>query len=187
MENFKSVTVFCASSVPANPAYSELAMEVGKYFAHNNIALIYGGGNRGLMGDVANACMNSNGNVIGIIPHFLAAREYAHTSITELIFTDDMEQRKNWLFQKSEAILILPGGMGTMDELFEAITNVQLKLISHKIILFNFEGFYDSLLIMLKQMERNNFVTQTTIDKIIVVYNMEECAKALLSKTASTE
>lgn len=181
MENFKSVTVFCASSVPTNQSFSDLAKEVGKYLANNNITLVYGGGNRGLMGDVANACMNDNGKVIGIIPHFLAAREYAHTGITELIFTDDMEQRKKLLFQKSEAILVLPGGMGTMDELFEAITNVQLKLIKHKVILFNHEGFYDSLLVMLQQMQQSNFVAQSTIDKIIVVINMEECIASLIN------
>ena len=117
----KSLTVFCGSKSGKNPAYVLEAMALGKWLALNNIQLVYGGGNKGIMGAVANACLDNGGKVIGIIPKLLLEWEAEHKGLSELIVTDDMHDRKKLLYEKGDAAIVLPGGFGTFDELFDML------------------------------------------------------------------
>ena len=126
--NFKSLTVFCGSKLGNNQSYSIEAAALGKWLAMNDIELVYGGGNKGIMGAVANACLENGGKVIGIIPKLLLEWEAQHNGLTELIITEDMHDRKKLLYEKGDAAMVLPGGIGTLDELFEMLTWNNLKI-----------------------------------------------------------
>ena len=152
---FKSVVVFCGSKSGVNPLFVQHAVQLGNLLAENNIYLIYGGGNVGLMGAVANAVLEKGGNVVGIIPELLNSRERQHDGITELIVVENMHVRKRMLYEKADAAIILPGGFGTMDELFEILTWNQLSIHDKPVYILNSGGYYDALLqhfyIMMKE------------------------------------
>ncbi len=140
--NAKSIVVFCGSKNGASPLYEAHAKVLGKLLAENNIRLIYGGGNRGLMGAVANGVMEKGGNVTGIIPELLNQWEQKHDEITELIVVENMHVRKRLLYEMADAAIILPGGFGTMDELFETLTLIQTKTITNfPVVLFGKKYF----------------------------------------------
>ena len=115
--HFKSLTVFCGSKLGNNQTYSEEAAGLGKWLAMNNIELVYGGGNKGIMGSVANACLENGGKVLGIIPKLLLEWEAQHDGLTELIITEDMHDRKKLLYERGDAAMVLPGGIGTYNAL----------------------------------------------------------------------
>ena len=138
--NHSSVAVFCGSKFGNNPLYRAHAVELGRLIALNNQTLIYGGGSVGLMGVVSDSVLESNGKVIGVIPDLLRNREIHHPGISELIITADMHARKKKMYELCDAAIILPGGFGTLDELFEMLTWNQLSLHDKKIILLNSGG-----------------------------------------------
>ena len=133
-----SLAVFCGSKSGNNPLFVAQANTLGHLMASKKITLIYGGGNKGLMGAVSNAVLEKDGKVVGIIPEILKDREHHHKGITELIIVDDMHARKKILYEKCDAAIILPGGFGTMDEFFEMLTWNQLSIHDKKIFILNF-------------------------------------------------
>lgn len=148
----KSICVFCASSLGNDPVYAETAFELGKILAENQIDLIYGGAQVGLMGKVAEGCLSHNGKVTGIIPGFLKTKEIAHANLTELITVKTMHERKALMHDKSDAFIALPGGFGTLEELFEILTWAQLSLHKKPIGILNVNGYYDPLIQLVEKM-----------------------------------
>ncbi len=167
--SIKSIAVFCGSKTGNNPLFIEHAKQLGSLLAEKNITLIYGGGNKGIMGEIANAVLEKNGKVIGIIPKILSEWEHQHHGISELHEVADMHARKRMLYEKCDAAIILPGGYGTMDELFEILTWNQLNIHDKKIIIMNSAGFYDHLIMHLKTMEAENFLYHKIVDKLTIV------------------
>jgi len=156
--DFKTAAVFCGSKSGTNPLFTEHAEILGRLLALHCITLVYGGGRVGLMGSVANAVMNHNGKVIGVIPEVLLSWEQQHKGITELKVVSDMHVRKKTMYELCDAAIILPGGNGTLDELFELITWNTLKIHEKKIIILNSAGFYDPLITHLKNMQQEGFL-----------------------------
>ncbi len=167
--SIKSVAVFCGSKPGNNTLFVEHARQLGHLLAENNITLIYGGGNKGIMGQIATAALEKNGKVIGIIPKILTEWEHRHHGVSELHEVADMHTRKRMLYEKCDAAIILPGGYGTMDELFEILTWNQLNIHDKKIIIFNSGGFYDHLISHIKTMEEEGFLYHKVIDKLTIV------------------
>lgn len=163
-----SIAVFCGSSSGHSSIYEEISLLLGQELAKRGITLIYGAGNVGLMGIVADACLDKGGKVIGTIPKFLEEMEVAHTQLTELYITDTMHERKSLMAEKAEGIIILPGGIGTMDEFFEIFTWQQLGLHSYPIGILNINGFYDYLLQHLQHMVDEGFLKDYHKDRILV-------------------
>ena len=174
---FKSVAVFCGSKSGNNPLFEEHATKLGNLLAENKILLIYGGGNKGIMGAVANGVMDKNGQVIGIIPETLMGWEQHHEGISELIVVENMHIRKRMMYERSDAAIILPGGFGTLDELFEMLTWNQLSIHNKPIYILNTAGFYDSLLAHIKNMVKENFLYLTMEDAFAVASNPSEIFK----------
>jgi uncharacterized protein (TIGR00730 family) len=177
-----SLAVFCGSKPGTNPAYIDQAIILGYMIASRNITLIYGGGNKGIMGAVANAVLEKDGKVVGIIPKVLTEWEHQHQGLTELHEVEDMHIRKRMLYEKSDAAIILPGGYGTMDELFEILTWNQLNIHSKKIFILNTSGFYDHLILHLKRMEEENFLYVNESNRIEILTNITELAPFLKSE-----
>ncbi len=146
VNQFKSVCVFCGSSTGEPAIYSEVAKELGIYFAQQNITLVYGGAKVGLMGIIADEVLNNGGKAIGVIPRFFSAKEIAHDNLTELIFVDSMAERKKVLADISDAFIALPGGFGTLDELFEMMTSSQLDIHRKPVGILNINHYYDHLI-----------------------------------------
>lgn len=154
----KKVCVYCASSTQINPEYFRAARELGKVLAGNDLELLYGGGHKGLMGEIADSVLDAGGKVTGIIPGFMCEVEWNHTGLTELIMTKSMHERKEMLLQKADAVVALPGGCGTFEELLEAITWKKLGLYLHPIVIVNTLGYYDPLIQMLDRSVDENFM-----------------------------
>jgi len=176
----KALTVFCGSKSGGNPNFLTEANALGHLLAQEKIILVYGGGNKGLMGALANACLEQGGKVVGIMPKLLLEWEAQHTGLTELIITEDMHERKKILYEIGEAGLVLPGGMGTLDELFEMLTWNNLKIHNKKIFILNIDGYYDALIHLLDNMDTNEFMYDNWKDRIIVCPSVE-ALKPLLS------
>ena len=153
-----SVCVFCGSSPGVRPDYAAIAAEAGRAIAARGLTLVYGGGSVGLMGALADAALAARGRVIGVIPQLLFDREVAHTGLSELHVVATMSERKVRMGDMSDAFLSLPGGIGTMDELFEAWTWTQLALQRKPCALLNFQGYYDKLLAFLDQTVEEGFL-----------------------------
>ena len=151
----KRITVFCGSSSGTEEIYTSQATLLGQTLAKRNIELVYGGANVGLMGAVADGVLNAGGKVIGVLPDFLRSKEIAHRQLTELILVDTMHERKTKMNDLSDGVIALPGGFGTLDELFEMLTWGQLGLHKKPIGILNVDGFYDALIVFI----------QTTVDK----------------------
>jgi uncharacterized protein (TIGR00730 family) len=154
----KRLCVFCGSAEGNSPAYLEMAKTLGTFMAKNNVALVYGGATIGVMGAIADAVIANGGSVIGVIPTTLVNYEIAHRGLTELHIVEGMHERKKLMYDSSDAFLSLPGGMGTLDEMFEILTWSQLKLHSKPCFIYNFQGFYDSLLEYLRHSNKEGFI-----------------------------
>jgi len=163
-----SIVVFCGSSSGTDPAYSQVAATVGQTLATRNIRLVYGGAQVGLMGSVAEACLSASGYVIGVIPRFLARKEIVHGGLSELVYTETMHERKAQMSQLSEGCIALPGGYGTLEELFELLTDAQLAKYSYPIGLLNVEGYYDKLLAFLDDCVANGLLRAENKDMLLV-------------------
>lgn len=145
----KSIAVFCAAADGARPQYRDTAEELGATLARRGIGLIYGGAKVGLMGAVADATVKAGGYVVGVIPHVLVDKEVAHDGVTELHVTETMHTRKAMMAERANAFVILPGGFGTFEEMFEVLAWQTLKIHSKPVVLLNTEGFYDTMLTFL--------------------------------------
>ena len=154
----KSVTVFCGSSAGSDDIYVREAALLGKTLAEKKIRLIYGGAKVGLMGSVADAALDAGGEVVGVLPRFLRSKEIAHEGLTELILVESMHERKTKMHQLSDGVIALPGGFGTLEELFEMLTWAQLGLHKNPIGLLNVNGYYDSLNILVQGMVDKGFL-----------------------------
>ena len=152
MNKIRTVCVYCGSGPGTNPRFIEAAIALGKIFAENGIRLVYGGGSLGLMGAVATSVLDHGGSVTGIIPDFLTARENALTRVQEMIVTPDMHERKRLMFERSDAFVALPGGIGTLEELVEQLTWQQLGRHTKPVLLANIDGFWEPLLALLAHM-----------------------------------
>ncbi|RMA64909.1 LOG family protein [Ulvibacter antarcticus] len=179
MENNK-ICVFCGSSEGNDLAIIEAAKQLGNTFAAQNISLVYGAAKIGIMGLVAKAVLEANGEVIGVIPEFLKKKEVVHLGLTELITTENMHERKLKMQEISDGFIALPGGIGTLEELFEILTWLQLGLHTKPIGLLNVNGFYDDLLQLLENMVRKGFLSMENYELLLVDTNID----ALLAKMA---
>jgi hypothetical protein len=164
----KSLCVFCGSSKGVNPAFAEAAIQTGKLLAERNIRLVYGAGNVGLMGVIADAVLENGGEVLGVIPDFLKAKEICHTGLTELIVTQTMHQRKQIMEERSDGVVVLPGGFGTLDEFFEILTWKQLRLHNKPIGMLNVHGFYDPLLTHFRIMHEAGYIKTANLGLLVV-------------------
>ncbi|HEX7115573.1 MAG TPA: TIGR00730 family Rossman fold protein [Steroidobacter sp.] len=169
-----SVCVFCGSSAGNRPEYSALARSVGTLLARQGMTLVYGGGRVGLMGALADAALAAGGRVVGVIPRMLLEREVGHEGLTELHVVGTMSERKVMMGELSQAFLALPGGIGTMDELFEAWTWTQLDLHDKPCGLLNHEGYYDSLLAFLDHARGEGFLRPRHHAALLVGTDAEE-------------
>jgi len=158
MTKIQSVAIFCGSRTGNNPLFAEHAAELGRLISILKIKLVYGGGKKGLMGIVADAVLKHEGSVMGIIPKILVDWEQQHEGLTELAVVADMHSRKKMLYDMCDAAIVLPGGIGTLDELFEMLTWNQLKIHEKNIYFLNSGGFYNYLLQHIKQMDKEGFL-----------------------------
>jgi len=164
----KSVCVFCGSQSGQLPEYEQAARELARVLAANDVGLVYGGGHVGLMGALADAMLARGGRVTGVIPHHLMRPEVAHQDLTELIVVDSMHERKRVMADRSDAFIVLPGGYGTLEEMFEMVTWQQLRLQAKPVGVVNVEGYFDSLLRFLEHCAEQGFIRRADWDLLIV-------------------
>ena len=154
----KSIAVYCGASMGTDPVYADAARVLAQALVAHNIALVYGGGNVGLMGVIADEVLRLGGDVTGVIPQALMAREVGHTGLTRLFVVKDMHERKAMMAQLSDGFIAMPGGMGTLEELFEMLTWSQLGIHAKPIGLYNINGFYDGLIAFVAHQREHGFV-----------------------------
>lgn len=174
MNKLEKICVFCGSSEGNDLAITAAAEKLGKIFVERNITLVYGAAKIGVMGVIAKSVLDNKGKVMGVIPNFLKKKEVVHLGLTELITTDNMHQRKLKMQENSDGFIALPGGMGTLEELFEIITWLQLGLHSKPIGLLNVNGFYNDLVKMLETMVRKGFLTMDNYNLLLVDSNPQQ-------------
>lgn len=179
--SIKTVCVYCSSSNGVDEIYKKTTHEAGVALARNGLKLVYGGGHVGLMGMVADAVLAAGGEVIGIIPEHIRTHEMQHTGLTELYVVDNMHTRKSMMAEKSDAFVALPGGFGTLDEVFEILTWKQLGLHTKPIIIYNVEGFWDPLLAMIDHIIDSRFAPENNRHIYKVVTSTEEMINALFA------
>ena len=184
MNKIKTVCVYCGSGPGTNPRFVETAQALGKTFAENDIRLVYGGGSIGLMGAIAKSALDHGGTVTGIIPDFLRARENALTRVQEMIVTPDMHERKRLMFERSDAFVALPGGIGTLEELVEQLTWQQLGRHAKPILLANIDGFWEPLLALLAHMRATQFIRPTLQVDILKAERVEDILPRLRAAAA---
>ena len=177
----KRIAVYCGSATPADPRYIELAREVGRTLAQRGIGVVYGGGRLGLMGALASGALTAGGEVIGVIPQALVGGEVANTDCTELRVVANMHQRKQAFTDLSDGFLTIPGGVGTMDELWEAVSWAQLGYHAKPVGLLNAFGFYDHLLAFNRQMIETGFIREAHAGIIIA----DDALEPLLERMAA--
>jgi len=176
----KSIAVYCGSSKGNNPLFIETAQQVGKTLANRNIELVYGAGNVGLMGEIADAALSAGGKVCGVIPQFLKNWEVCHEDLTELIVTENMHQRKQIMVDRSDAFIALPGGFGTLDELFEAITLIQTHKIGKFPIILVGSDFWTGLMDWIKgTMLKAGNISPEDLDLIKIVDTEDEVVEII--------
>jgi uncharacterized protein (TIGR00730 family) len=158
MRDLTSICVYCGSGLGRDPAHREAARVLGRTMGEAGVRLVYGGGSVGLMGTLARAVLDAGGSVTGIIPRFLQSRERPMADLTELFVTEDMHQRKMLMFEKANAFVALPGGVGTLEELVEQMTWAQLGRHEKPVLLANIGGFWDPLIRLLEQMREQAFI-----------------------------
>ena len=184
MNKIKTVCVYCGSGPGTNPRFVETAIALGKILADNGVSLVYGGGSNGLMGAIAKSTLDHGGNVIGIIPEFLISRENAMARVQELIVTPDMHERKRLMFERSDAFVALPGGIGTLEELVEQLTWQQLGRHAKPVLLANIDSFWEPLLALLTHMRATEFIRPTLAVEILKAEHVEDILPLLLAAAA---
>jgi uncharacterized protein (TIGR00730 family) len=174
MNQIRTVCVYCGSGPGTNPHFIESAITLGRILAENGIRLVFGGGSLGMMGAVATSALDHGGSVTGIIPDFLTSRENALTRVQEMIVTPDMHERKRLMFERSDAFVALPGGIGTLEELVEQLTWQQLGRHSKPVLLANIDGFWEPLLALLAHMRAMQFIRPTLSIDILKAERVED-------------
>lgn len=169
----KSLAIFCGSSKGNKPVYTETARAIGSHLAKNNIKLVYGAGNVGLMGEVADATLDAGGYVIGVIPDFLKKWEVCHEGLNELFVTETMHERKQKMVEVSDGFLIIPGGFGTLDEFFEILTWKQLRLHNKPIGVLNVDGYYDFVIEHINKMVEDGFLKKENVELVFIENDWE--------------
>ena len=175
----KAVCVYCGSSPGADPVYARAAREVGELLAASGLRLVYGGGSVGLMGEVANAALRAGGQVTGIIPRGLFRAEVAHPGVTELVEVTSMHERKMAMFERADAFVALPGGLGTLEELTELTTWAQLRFHAKPIATLDVDGFWQPFHQLLRHFVAHGFMKQAAVELIVNVGSVEELLPAL--------
>ena len=170
----KRIVVFCGSSLGFNPIYKKAAVALGHYFVNNNIGLVYGGAKIGMMGIISDTILDQNGEVIGVIPKLLEKEEVVHAGVEEMIVCKKMSERKVIMSKLVDGYITLPGGFGTLDELFEALTLNQLHIEQKPIGLLNVNGFFDATLSQLDKMVEEGYLKQTNRNLLLVAKNVDE-------------
>ena len=182
----KSIGVFCGSSIGAKEIYSEKAKELGQLMVEQNMDLIYGGGDVGLMGVIADAVLKKGGNAIGVMPTDLLNKEVGHSSLTKMHVTDNMSDRKNLINKLSDAFIAMPGGFGTLDEVMEVLTYFQLGFSNKPVAFLNVDGFYDPIITLfdnilaekfMKAEHRNNIIFESEPEALLKAINDFEAQK----------
>lgn len=169
----KNITIFCGSSMGNKAIFEQATIELGKAMVKRNIGLVYGGAKVGIMGTIADAVLAAGGKVIGVLPTFLQTKELAHNGLTELVLVETMHERKARMNELCDGVLALPGGFGTLEELFEMLTWGQLGLHKKPVALLNVDGFYDNLTLLIKTMEDNGFLKPANRDMLLTDNNIE--------------
>jgi len=176
------IALYCGARLGNNPTYAELARNVARTLAQRGIGIVYGGGNIGLMGEIAESVIHAGGEILGVIPGSMVEEELAHHGITHLEIVRTMHERKARIEELSDAFIALPGGYGTLDELFEIITWRQLKLHHKPIGLLNHQGFYDSLVAFVDHACREGFVPGKNRGLVVVANNLETLLDRMMIK-----
>ena len=184
MSMIRSICVYCGSSPGNDPVFVETAQKFGQILAQNGITLVYGGGSRGLMGALALSVHEHGGRVIGIIPEFLKVRERMFTGAQEIVVTRDMHERKRMMFERADAFVALPGGIGTLEELVEQLTWSQLGRHRKPILVANINGFWEPLVELLEHMKRSGFIHSDLMFDYAVVDRIEDVVPAIKSAAA---
>lgn len=180
MITIRNIGVFCGSSIGKDDIYKNEVIALGKAMAENNMNLIFGGGNIGLMRVIADIMVGRNKKVVGIMPYFLAKKEIAHHNITEMIFVDTMEERKQKIIAFSDAFIAMPGGFGTLDEISDVLTGFQLNLFNKPLALYNVKGYFDHFLRFLDVMVQEGFLCSEHRNNIIVEDNPQVLLKNII-------
>lgn len=176
----KHICVFCGSSKGIDPIYEQVALELAEVIVKNDLTMVYGGGSIGIMGVLADKILALGGKVIGVIPRFLYDLEVGHDEVTELIIVNSMHERKQKLAEISDGFLALPGGFGTLEEMGEILTWIQLKLIQKPIGILNINGFYDHFLKMLDNMVTAGFLKQNNRDILLSSNDPDEIINIIM-------
>jgi uncharacterized protein (TIGR00730 family) len=184
MNKIRTVCVYCGSGPGNNPHFVEAAIAFGKILAQNGIRLVYGGGSIGLMGALATSVLDHGGIVTGIIPGFLTRRENALTRVQEMIVTPDMHERKRLMFERSDAFVALPGGIGTLEELVEQLTWQQLGRHSKPVLLANIDGFWEPLFALVTHMRATEFIRPSLTVDILKAERVEDILPRLRAAAA---
>jgi uncharacterized protein (TIGR00730 family) len=185
MSTIKSICVYCASGPGNDPAFMEAATRFGRILAENDVRLVYGGGSVGLMGALAESVLDHGGAVTGVIPDFLVNREHMLLRVQERVITRDMHERKWVMFERADAFVALPGGVGTLEELVEQLTWAQLGRHKKPILILNVARFWDPLCQLLDQMERLDFIRAGLPITLLVAQRVEEILPKLLEAARS--
>lgn len=181
-----SICVFCGSSLGNDPIYQQMAQATGQAIAEQGKTLIYGGGRSGLMGVVADSALKAGGRVVGIIPNALVDRELAHKGLTELYVVDNMHERKTQMSEQADAFIALPGGAGTLEEIFEQWTWNQLGIHQKPCAFLNVGGFYDDLIKMIQVSVARGFSQSRFVDQLIVANDINEILTAFSTYQPAT-
>lgn len=179
MSILKTICVYCGSGPGKNPAFVAAARQFGKVLAENGIGLIYGGGSIGLMGELAKSVLRHGGTVTGVIPEFLIERERMLEQAQDVVITKDMHERKRIMFERSDAFVALPGGVGTLEETVEQLTWSQLGRHKKPILAANIDHFWDPLCALLKHMETMEFIRPGLTVNLLVAHSVDEIVPRL--------
>lgn len=178
----QTVCIFCASSNRTPESYQQEAIRLGQLCAHKGIRIVNGAGAFGLMGLLTDSCLENGGQVTGVIPLFMVKNGWCHSQLTELIVTDDMAIRKQKMRDLSDGVIVMPGGPGTAEELFETLTQRQLGLFNHPIILLNINGYFDDFIAWWNKATDQHFIRSEHQTLWTVVQNAEEAVKTFLTE-----
>ncbi len=186
MTSLSSICVYCGSSEGGDPIYAEAAASLGRAMGSEGIGLVYGGGSIGLMGIVARSVMTAGGHVTGIIPQFLREREVMLETAHELVVTGDMHERKRTMFDRADAFIALPGGIGTLEELVEIMTWAQLGQHKKPVLIANINGFWDPLVVLLRHMADEGFIRNGFEVSYLVADRVEDIVPKLRAAISAT-
>ncbi len=188
--SIRSICVYCGSQPGRDPAYMEAGRNLGKSLAENGIRLVYGGGTKGIMGAVASGVLSSGGEVTGIIPEFLVDMEATRHSLgqlNELVITRDMHERKHMMFERADAFVTLPGGIGTVEEIVEIMTWAQLGRHAKPMVFANINGFWDPMLELIRHMRDQGFIHRAHLLNPLVIDRIDDIVPAIIERAVSQQ